>query len=139
MSLAAAAEVQACGPLFVSGSCLTPGLVDPVLAHGEVGQNEFGFNHVRITYGVNASVHMCDVNIFEASDNVEDGIHFADVRQEFVPETFALTGPLHDARNVDQPNRGGDDFWVGILASMRASRGSGTSTIPTFGSMVQNG
>ena len=85
---------------------MTPGLVDPVLAHGEVGQNEFGFNNVRITYGVNASVHMGDVSIFEASDNVEDGIHFADVRQEFVPETFALTGPLHDARNIDQPNRG---------------------------------
>ena len=74
MGLAALQKFQPSGPFFVPGSCLTPSFVNSVFAHGEVGQDEFGFNDICIPYRIHAPVHMGDVSIFKASDHMQDGV-----------------------------------------------------------------
>ena len=89
--------------------------------------------------GVDPAVDMGDVGILEAAHHMGDGVDLADGGEELVAEPFALRGALHQAGDVDecQPRR--DDLRRLAGAASVSSRGSGTATSPTFGSMVQNG
>ncbi len=67
-----------------------------------------------------------------------DGIDFADVRQELVAQAFTAGGTGDQAGDVDELDRG-RDFCGLMMPASSFRRGSGTGTMPTFGSMVQNG
>ena len=83
---------------------------------------------------------MGDVAVLEAAHDVGDGVAFADVGEELVAEPLALRGAAHQAGDVDEGQAGRDDLLrAGDRARASSSRGSGTATSPTFGSMVQNG
>jgi hypothetical protein len=61
------------------------------------------------------------------------------VRQELVAQAFTLGGTRHQAGDVDEFDVAGR-MRSGLTISASAfRRGSGTSTMPTLGSMVQNG
>ena len=53
---------------------------------------------------------MDHVGVGEASDDVEDGLRFADVGEKFIAEAFAATGTLDQACDVDEFNGGVDDL-----------------------------
>jgi hypothetical protein len=70
---------------------------------------------------------------------VDDGVHLADVAEELVAEALALAGAFTRPAMSTKPS------WVAMIladlaiAASLSSRGSGTATWPTFGSMVQKG
>jgi len=52
---------------------------------------------------------MGDVFVLKTADDVDDRIHFPDVGQELVPQSLPSAGALHQARDVDKLEGGGDD------------------------------
>jgi hypothetical protein len=63
--------------------------------------------------------------------------NLADVREELVAEALALRSAGDEARDVHELDRGRHDFFRLRDGGKRARRGSGTGTMPTFGSIVQ--
>ena len=70
---------------------------------------------------------------------MDDGVHLADVAEELVAEALAGGGAAHQARESTNSRLVGTIFADLPIRASVASRGSGTATRPTFGSMVQNG
>ena len=83
---------------------------------------------------------MHDVVVLEAAHHVRDGVGLADVREELVAEALALRGAGDQAGDVDELDRRSARLSpASTIAASASSRGSGTGTMPTFGSIVQNG
>jgi hypothetical protein len=80
-----------------------------------------------------------DVGVGEAAHDLSDRIGLANVRQELVAQALALARSAHDARDVDERDRGGKDALAAEDLGELANRGSGRFTTPTFGSIVANG
>src|SRR5260370_11647446 len=53
---------------------------------------------------------MDDVAALEAAHHVRDRVHFADVRQELIAESFALRGARDQTCDVDELDRGRNDL-----------------------------
>ena len=70
---------------------------------------EFGVDDFLVAYGIYAAVNVHHVAIVEAAEHVDDGIGLADISQELIAQAFALGCALHEARNIDNLHRGGDD------------------------------
>ena len=49
------------------------------------------------------------VVVFERTQHIHNGVHFTNVRQELVSQTFAFAGALYQTTNVDHLNRGVHD------------------------------
>ena len=86
-------------------------LLDAVVALLElfhVRQDEFRLDHLGIAGGIDRGglvatlLDVDDVIVFEATDDMQDRIALADVREELVAETFALGRALHKARDVGE-------------------------------------
>ena len=52
---------------------------------------------------------MVNVRVLEAADDLHDGVHLADVAEEFVAETFARARALDEAGDVHEFDGRGDD------------------------------
>ena len=79
------------------------------------------------------------VLILEAAHDLHDRVDLADVRQELVAQALALARAFDQPGDVDELDRGRDDrLGLGNLLQL-GSRASGTVTMPTLGSIVQNG
>ena len=50
-----------------------------------------------------------DVRVLEAAHDLHDGVHLADVGEELVAEALALARALHQAGDVHELDRRGDD------------------------------
>jgi hypothetical protein len=90
-------------------------------------------------HGINAAADVGDVAVLKAAHDMHDGVHFADVAEEFVAEAFALARAFHEAGDVHELDGGGDSFEEPEILESTARRSSGTVTTPVFGSMVQKG
>ena len=77
----------------------------------EVAKDEFGFDHFPIVLGVDFAVDMDDVGVIKDADDMADGVAFANMGEELVTETFAFAGAFDEAGDVDEFDRGGDDFF----------------------------
>jgi hypothetical protein len=74
----------------------------------EVGEDEFGGDDLDIAQGVDVTVDVMNVGVLEAADDLDDGIHFADVAEELVAEAFALRGAANQAGDIDELDGGRD-------------------------------
>jgi hypothetical protein len=114
-------------------------LGDALLEAFEVREHQFGLDRLGIGDRIDLVVDVLDVVVLEAAQDVDDGVHLADVAEELVAEPFALDAPRTRPAMSTKPS------WVGMILALPAmaaslsSRGSGTPTLPTFGSIVQNG
>ena len=113
---------------------------DALLEAFEVGQQQLGLDHLGVGDRVDLVRDVLDVVILEAAQDVDDGVDLADVAEELVAEPFALAdAPFTSPAISTNAN------WVGMIlaepaiAASVSSRGSGTATWPTLGSIVQNG
>ena len=103
----------------------------------KIFQLQFGINDLFITYGVDGAFIPQYIFIFKTTDHMNDGIHFADIAQKFIAKSFSFAGATH------QPAISTISICVGTMrlgctsSASLFNRGSGTSTNPTFGSMVQ--
>ena len=57
---------------------------------------------------VHGAVHMDDVAVVEAAQHVQDGVALPDIGQELVAKTFPPACTAHQARDVDDVDRGGN-------------------------------
>ena len=57
---------------------------------------------------------MRDVFVLEASDDMNDGVHFADMREELISESLAVACALDEPCNIDEFDDGGGDFFAVI-------------------------
>ena len=62
--------------------------VQPLLHGFQVGQHQFGGDGFDVAHGVHAAGHVMDVRVLKTADDLDDGIHFADVGEEFVAQTL---------------------------------------------------
>ena len=53
---------------------------------------------------------MVDVGVFKTAHDLDDRVHLADVAEELVAEPFPRARTLHQARDVHELDRRGDDF-----------------------------
>jgi hypothetical protein len=106
---------------------------------GQVGQAKFGLDDFDVGDRVHLAGDVDHVVVFEAAHHVDRGIGFADVGQELVAQAFARAGARHQAGDVHKLDDGRNNaFGLDDFANC-ANLGSGTSTMPTLGSMVQKG
>ena len=93
--------------------------------HGfEIGEDEFGVDDFDVAHGIDAAGDVMDVRVLEAAHDLHDGVHFADVGEKFVAETFALRRAFDEAGDVHELDRRRDDD-VGfgdVFAALRAAR-----------------
>ena len=105
----------------------------------EVLEAELGVDGADVGDRIDAALDVDDVVVLEAADDVRDRVGLADVREELVAEALALGCAAHEAGDVDEVDRRGDDRFGWSSATSASSRASGTGTTPTFGSIVQKG
>ncbi len=87
-------------------------LLDLLVAFGnslQVGQHQFGVDHVDVRERIDFASHVDDLGIFEAADDVQCGVGRTNVRKELVAEAFALAGTGDQAGNVDELHGGRHD------------------------------
>ena len=79
------------------------------------------------------------VRIVEAAHHHQDRVRLADVGEELVAEAFALRRALDEPGDVDDLDDRGDDLLrLDVLLDALPAR-VGDGTMPTLGSIVQNG
>ena len=84
-------------------------LVDAPLHHLNVRHHQLQIDDVNVPQGIGGALHVGDVGILKAANHMDNGISGTDVAQEFVAQTLALGGPLHQSGNVYKLNdRRGD-------------------------------
>ena len=115
-------------------------LRDLLLDGGEVGERQLGVDRLDVGDGIHLAGDMHDVVVLEAAHHVRDRIGLADVGEELVAEALALGRARDESGDVDELDRRRESPSRGCaIAASAARRGSGTSTMPTLGSIVQNG
>ena len=82
---------------------------------------------------------MDDVGILEAAHDVRNRVGFADVGEELVAEPFSFEAPATSPAMSTNSTTAGTTFCGCAISAMTSRRRSGTGTMPTFGSIVQNG
>ena len=82
---------------------------DARLEHLEVGEQQLVLDDRDVARGVDRPLHVDDVAVLEAADDLEDRVRVADVREELVAEPLALARALHEPRDVDELDRRVDD------------------------------
>jgi hypothetical protein len=105
----------------------------------EVRQHQLGLDRLGVGDRIDLVVDVLDVVVLEAAQHMDDRIDFADVAEELVAQPFALRCAAHQPGDVDEAELGRDDLLAAGDRASLSSRGSGTPTWPTFGSIVQNG
>ena len=105
----------------------------------QVGQDQLGLDRRDVVGGVDLAVDVGDVLVAEHPGHLADRVGLADVGEELVAQPLPLRGAPDDAGDVDELDRGRQ--LLGGAEELRElpSRGSGTPTTPTLGSMVANG
>ncbi len=94
---------------LVTGLRLLLRFVDALGDRVEVGEHEFGGDHLDVTDRIDAAHGVDDVVVDETADDLHNGVDLTDGREELVAETFALAGAGDEAGDVDELNCGGND------------------------------
>ena len=95
---------------FRSGAHFLLQAVTPFLQGGEIGQDELGVDHLDVAHRIDRATDVMDVAALETPHDLNDRVHFADVAEELVAEAFARARPFHQSGDVDELDRGRDDF-----------------------------
>ena len=83
---------------------------------------------------------MDDIIVIETADDMSNSVAFTNIGQELVSEALSLTSAwLLNPAIFYEFDRRRTILWGETISANFARRGSGTSTIPTFGSIVQKG
>ena len=91
----------------------------------QVGEHQLGLDRLRVRDRIYAAFDVGNVAAFEAAQDVHDRVHFADVGEELVAETFALRRAADEPGDVDELDlrldllRGPRDFLDRVEARVR--------------------
>ena len=92
---------------------LDPGLLldarQRLLQALEVGEDQLRGDRVDVARRIDLAVDVRDVDVLEDAGDLADGVGLADVGEERVAHALALRGAPHDARDVHETHRRGQD------------------------------
>ena len=77
---------------------------------GNIGKDQFGFDGFNVALRVNLLGYVLYVRIAEKTNHFTDGVRFANIRQEFIAQTFALRSTGTQACNINEFHRCRDDL-----------------------------
>lgn len=83
---------------------------DRLLDRLEVGEDQLGVDRLDVVLRRDLAVDVHDVLVLEGPDDLADRVGLADVREELVAQALALRRAAHDARDVDEVDRRGEDL-----------------------------
>ena len=83
-----------------------------VFGHLKVGEDEFEGDHFDIVDRIDLAGDVDHVDVFKAADDLDDRVGFADVGEELVAKAFSFRGSFDESRDIDETNRGIDDFFT---------------------------
>lgn len=83
---------------------------DGLLDGLEVGEDQLGVDRLDVVLGRDLAVDVDDVLVLEGTDDLADRVGLADVREELVAQALALARTAHDARDVDEVDRRGEQL-----------------------------
>ena len=84
--------------------------VEAALHRLHVREDEFQIDGADVAHGVDGALDVRDVLVLETAHDVDDGVHLADVREEFIPQPLAVRGALDQPRDVHELDDGGGDL-----------------------------
>jgi hypothetical protein len=124
---------------ILGGSCLFGEPRHSPLQRLQVGQDQLGRDRLDVAFRRHLAIHVADVRVREHPDHLADRVGLADVGQELVAQALALGRAAHQARDVHEPDGGGDDPRGAAQPREHRQPRIGMPTMPTFGSMVAKG
>ena len=77
---------------------------------GQIGQAQLGLDDFDVVNRIDLARDVNHVVVFKAAHHVDDGVGFADVREEFVAQPFAGAGACDQTGNIDELDNGALDF-----------------------------
>ena len=95
---------------LVTGSDLFLIVTDTLVYSFEVGKDEFEIDNLDITLGIDRTTHMVNIRVIESTNDLEDGIDTANMGEEFISESFPLTGSFDEPSNIDEFDGCRDDL-----------------------------
>ena len=82
--------------------CELYGFGNAAFQNFDIGENQFQIDGFNITDGVDGAVHMDNVCVLKAADNMTDSIHLADMAEEFIAKALALGCTAYQTCNIDK-------------------------------------
>ena len=76
--------------------------VDALVNYLKVGDDKLHVDDVHVAHGIDAAVYVNYASVLKAPDDVNDGVHLADVRKEPVSQSLALRRALDKPRDIDE-------------------------------------
>ena len=67
----------------------------PFLQGGEISQNEFRVDHVDIADRIDRAADMMDVGAFKTAHYLHNRVHFPNVTEKLIAESFASARTFH--------------------------------------------
>ena len=93
--------------LLAADFLLVPG--DRLLDGLEVGEHQLSVDRLHVGCRVHRTVDVHHVVVGETTHDLSDRVGLADVREELVAQPLPLAGAAHDAGDVDERHRSGQD------------------------------
>src|SRR5205807_6891413 len=98
------------GGVFVAALHVLADFVATTAQGVEIGQDQFGRYDLDVPDRVHAAGDVRDVRVFKTAHDLHEGVHFADVAEEFVSQPFPLRCAFHQSGNVHELDGCRDDF-----------------------------
>ena len=125
--------------IFLARSSQCASLCQLSLDRLEVRKRQLGVDRFDVVQRIDLAGHMRYIVVLKTTHHVCDRIGFADIGQELIAKTLAFRRARDQSRDVDELHRRRQYLLRIDDAGQHPKRGSGTGTMPTFGSIVQNG
>ncbi len=88
--------------LLFAAADLADDVLKPLFDRFQIGQHQFGLDRFCVRDRVDPAVDMGDIIIFEAAQDMSDGIDLADVGQELVAEALAPGCAFHQTGDINE-------------------------------------
>src|ERR1700745_2734005 len=81
-----------------------------LLQGGDIGQYKLSADYIDIADWIDRSAYMVDIVVGEASDHLNNCVHFADVAKKLVAEALALARTANQSPNIPKLDRRRNDL-----------------------------
>lgn len=104
-----------------------------------VGEDQLGLDDLDVGRGVDLAVDVHHVVVGEHAHHLTDGVALTDVGEELVAQPAPSDAPFTMPAMSTNVTGAGTVLSDENISASLSSRGSGSATTPSFGSMVANG
>jgi hypothetical protein len=76
----------------------------------DISEKEFHLDSLHVGNRIDFASDVCYVGVVEATDDLENRIDFANVTEEFIPESFTFASAFDNPSNIDEFEHRWDDL-----------------------------